>query len=357
MGGVPEHKTTIVRLKDIAETLNVSVSTVSRALGKETSGLVAPELRKRIHELAEQANYVPHPAAQLMRKPKVALITVLLPLETGTFMSEYYGTVLSGIISASNELETETRVALVDHNDADLLERLQRVAIGAGGLLYMAMPLGEREVSKLETFGRPVVVLGGSLPPQINLSTIHINTVGVDNLAGAYEITSMLLKLGHRRIGLINGPAAARDACEREEGFLKAMKEHRGVLDPRSVIRAEFSTEAGARAWPQIKQCDPRPTALVCGNDEIAFGVLDALAREKVDCPGQISVVGFDDSRWAMRVTPALTTVRQPMAQVGRAAAEMLVRRLQESVTNEAEHLLFPLEIVNRQSVAPPPGR
>src|SRR5580704_5207020 len=185
MGGMPEHKTTIVRLKDIAETLNVSVSTVSRAFGEETSKLVAPELRKRIHELAEQANYFPHPAAQLMRKPRTNLITALLPLEMGTFMSEYYGTVLSGVISASRDLETETRVALIDHNDADVLKWLQRVAVGAGGLLYMAMPLGERELSKLKTFGRPVVALGGSLPPQINLSTIPIDTVGVDNLAGA----------------------------------------------------------------------------------------------------------------------------------------------------------------------------
>jgi DNA-binding LacI/PurR family transcriptional regulator len=221
----------------------------------------------------------------------------------------------------------------------------------------MAMPLGERELSKLETFGRPVVVLGGSLPPQINRSNIRVNTVGVDNFAGAYEITSLLLKLGHRRIGLINGPTTARDACEREEGFLKAMKEYEGVLDQRSIIRTEFSTEGGARSWPQIRQCVPRPTALVCGNDEIAFGVLDALAREKVDCPGQISVVGFDDSRWASRVAPALTTVHQPMAQLGRAAAEMLVRRLQETVANETEHLMLPMEIVNRQSVGPPPAR
>jgi DNA-binding LacI/PurR family transcriptional regulator len=351
------HKNTIVRLKDIAETLNVSVSTVSRAFGEETSKLVAPELRKRIHELAEQANYFPHPAAQLMRKPRTNLITALLPLEMGTFMSEYYGTVLSGVISASRDLETETRVALIDHNDADVLKWLQRVAVGAGGLLYMAMPLGERELSKLKTFGRPVVALGGSLPPQINLSTIPIDTVGVDNLAGAYEITSLLLKLGHRWIGFVNGPAAARDACEREEGFLKAMKEHEGVLNPRSIIRTEFSMEAGTRAWPQIRQCVPRPTAVVCGNDEIAFGVLGALASENIDCPGQISVVGFDDWRWATRVRPALTTVRQPMAQLGRAAAEMLVRRLQEPATNETEHVVFPMEIINRQSVAPPPGR
>jgi LacI family transcriptional regulator len=132
------------------------------------------------------------------------------------------------------------------------------------------------------------------------------------------------------------------------------MKEHRGTIEPRAMIRGEFTTDAGMRGWQQVKQCSPRPTALVCGNDEIAFGVLEALANEKVDCPGQISVAGFDDSRWAVRVTPKLTTARQPMAQLGRAATELLVRRLQGGTRTEVDHLVFPMEIINRQSTAPP---
>src|SRR5450432_2588056 len=114
MVDVARPSTSIVRLKDIARKLNVSISTVSRALGKDTCDMVAPELRKKILELAEQSNYVPDPAAQLMRKSKIHLITVLLPRETNVFMSEYYGVVLSGIISAAREGGTETRVALID---------------------------------------------------------------------------------------------------------------------------------------------------------------------------------------------------------------------------------------------------
>jgi LacI family transcriptional regulator len=351
---VPQPKASNVRLKDIAEKLNVSVSTVSRALGKDTSELVAPELRKKIHDLAEQANYIPHPAAQLMRKPRTLLITVLLPLETGAFLSEYYGAVLSGVVSASRDLETETRVALLDHNAADILDSMQRVAIGAGGLLYMAAALGKEDLSRLQNFGRPIVVMSGSLPPYVDLSTISTSTVGVDNVTGAYEITNVLLRLGHKRIGLVNGPATARAACEREAGFFKAMKEHGLACDPLAVIHTEFTQEAGAKAWPQIRQAKPRPTALVCGNDQIAFGVLEALAGDGIDCPGEISVVGFDDSRWAARVRPALTTAHQPMEQLGRAATELLVRRLQSADEMEVEHVVFPLEIIRRQSVAPP---
>ena len=346
--------TSIVRLKDIARKLKISVSTVSRALGKDTCEMVAPEVRQRILDLAKQANYVPHPAAQLMRKPRVHLITVLLPLETGAFMSEYYGVVLSGVISAARDCGTETRVALIDPDGGDILEQMQRVAIGAGGLLYMALPLTTRQLVKLEDFARPVVVMGGSLPPHADLSTSRVNTVAVDNFAAMRELTTRLLKLGHRQIGLIGGPTTVRDAWERERGFLEAMKEGRGLVDPQAILHAEFTVEAGLQGWQQIGKCTPRPTAVMCGNDEIAVGVLQALAKEKVNCPADVSVVGFDDSRWATRVTPPLTTVRQPMAQLGRTAAELLVNRLQNAGETKVEHRLFPVEIIDRQSVAAP---
>ena len=188
MPNVARPSTSIVRLKDIARKLNVSVSTVSRALGKDTCEMVEPELRAKILEMAEQANYVPHPAAQLMRKPKVHLITVLLPLETGAFMSEYYGVVLSGVISAARDSGTETRVALIDPDGGDILEQMQQVAIGAGGLLYMALPLTSRQLVRLEDFVRPVVVMGGSLPPYVELSSIHVNTVTVDTFCGGARV-------------------------------------------------------------------------------------------------------------------------------------------------------------------------
>ena len=345
-----------MRLKDIADKLNVSVSTVSRALGKDTSEKVAPELRARIIETARQVNYVPHPAAQLMRKPKVHLITVLLPLETGAFASEYYGTVLSGVVAASREWETETRVALIDPDDADILEQMRNVSIGAGALFYVGRPLSVRQLVKLEDLQRPCVVLSECLPAHIDLSEVHLSTVGVNNLDGSYKLTEMLLKQGHRRLAFINGPANVRDAWEREQGFIKALQEYHVSLDPYAIIHSTFTIDAGVRGWEQLTQCSPRPTAVVCGNDEIAFGLLEALAKDKVECPDEVSVVGFDDSRWAPRVAPPLTTVRQPTADMGRAAVELLSAHLRSPSGGSAaiEHRVFPVEIVDRESVAPP---
>src|ERR1700693_904255 len=150
-------------LKDIADSLNVSVSTVSRALGKDTSGRGSTGLRATIGLAARQANYFAHPAALLLRKPQVILITVLLPRETGAFASEYYGSILTGVVSASREWETETRVALIDSNDEDIVEQIRNVSTGAGGVLCMARPMTLRQLVKLEGFERPCVVLAECL--------------------------------------------------------------------------------------------------------------------------------------------------------------------------------------------------
>src|SRR6266404_7154293 len=126
---------TSARLQDIALKLKISTSTVSRALGEQTSKRVNPQLRAKIVEVARALNYVPHPAAQLMRKPKTHLITALLPLRLESFSSEYFGTILSGVVGASREWETEIRVALIDPNDSDVIQQMRRIAIGAGGIL------------------------------------------------------------------------------------------------------------------------------------------------------------------------------------------------------------------------------
>jgi|SRR5579862_5684335 len=343
------------RLQDIAEKLKISASTVSRALGEQTSKRVSAELRARIVEVARAMNYVPHAAAQLMRKPKTHLITVLLPLQLESFSSEYFGTILSGVVGASREWETEIRVALIDPNDADVMQQMRHVAIGAGAILYMANPLSVRQLMNLEELSRPIVVMASSVPPQIDLSDVRASTVAVNNLVGAYDITRMLLKLGHRRLALINGPVGSRDPAERQQGFVKAMTESRVPIEHHAIVHVPFAFEGGIRGWEQLKQHAYRPTAVVCGNDEIAVGLLEALAKDRVNCPQDISVVGFDDSRLAPRVFPPLTTVRQPTAEMGRGAVELLATRIRNPEGKaDVEHRVFPVEIVNRQSVAPP---
>jgi len=171
-----------------------------------------------------------------------------------------------------------------------------------------------------------------------------------------YELTLDLLKLGHRRMALINGPIHMHDAWERQQGYIRALTEYRIPIDHQAIVHESFSTEGGARAWDTLKRGSVRPTAIMCGSDEMAFGVLERLAEDKIACPQDISVVGFDDSRLAARITPPLTTVSQPTIEIGRAAVEMLAERLRNgSMEVVVEHRVLPGRIVRRKSVAPPP--
>jgi DNA-binding LacI/PurR family transcriptional regulator len=345
------------KLKDIAQELNISVSTVSRALGEDTGDMVAPELRARILEIARRVNYTPHPAAQLMRKPKVHLVTALLPLATDSFISDYMNGILAGLVTACRDLEMEARIALLEPGNDDILSQVRHAAIGAGSIVLIGKLLTLRQLIKLEEVGRPLIVLDACLPPTAGLGDIAVSTVGMNNRECFYELAVDLLKLGHRRIALANGPAHMRDAWERQQGYIQALTEYRVPIDHQAIVNESFSTEGGARAWDVLKGRSIRPTAIMCGSDEMAFGVLDRLAAEKMSCPKEISVVGFDDSRLAARVTPALTTVRQPTIEIGRTAVEMLSAQVRGSQVQAAlEHKVLSGRIIRRDSVAPPPS-
>ncbi len=343
-----------VTLRDIADKFNVSVSTVSRALGEDTGDMVESELRSRILEFARSVNYTPHPAAQMMRKPKTHLVTVLMPLSPDSFISDYMNGILAGVVTGAPGLKMEVRVSLLESNDEDILKQLRHAAMGAGSIVLIGKLLSVRQLVKLEEETRPMLVMDACLPPNMNLEEVGVSTVGTDNRKCFHDLTVELLKLGHRRMALINGPDNQHDAYERKQGFIQALTEYRLPIDHHAIIHEPFTTEGGALGWEALKQRSIRPTAILCGSDDIAFGVLEKLADEKIACPEEISVTGYDDSRLAARISPSLTTVRQPVFEMGRTVMEMLSERALKSPAElVTEHRILPGQIVWRKSVAP----
>ena len=344
-----------VGLKDVAEKLGISISTASRALSEANAGRVSPELRSRVLLVARQLGYSPHPAAQLLRKPKTHIVTALLPLSTDSFISDYMNGILAGVVTAARDLELEVRVTLLDASDNDILRQATQASIGAGSILLIGKLLTLRQVVKLEELSRPIVVLDACLPPNTDLREIAVSTIGMNNRECFYDMTVELLKLGHRRIALVNGPEHMHDAAERLQGYVQALTEYRQPIDHQAIVSESFSTDGGVHGWETLAQRSVRPTAIMCGSDEIAFGVLDKLADEKILCPRDISVVGFDDSRLAARISPSLTTVRQPTIEIGRAAIQMLNERFGKAPGElTIEHRILPGTIMRRESVAPP---
>lgn len=183
-----------------------------------------------------------------------------------------------------------------------------------------------------------------------------IDMVLADNVGGGHAATSHLAGLGHRRIGCIAGALADRlPTSGRIAGYRAALAEAGIEVDPRWIVEADFQYLGGRRALARLLAADPTITAVFAMNDQMAIGALAELAARGVRVPEDCSVCGFDDAFPAELVSPPLTTVRQPLADLGRAAVELLLARMRGAAPDEPVRRLFPTELVVRESTAPRP--
>jgi len=316
-------KTGIVQ---IAAKLGVSPSTVSRALRPETAHLVREDRRKEILDLAEKQHFLPNLGARMLRKGVNMTLTVVVPLDENIFFSEYYGRFLAGTLHAAAARGWGVHICTLRRKEGgSFREAMQHVALNSSGLIYLAEPLSQTDVQELKGYRRPFVLTKSALPPGVRAADLGMPVVGVDNLAGARSVASLLLQLGHRRIGLLLGPPGSRDADERRRGYMEMLD--RAGAKPRAewIFEGNFSAETGRAGITRFLQCAERPTAVCCANDEIAFGAINAAHVAGLKCPDDLSVVGFDDGIWATACQPALTTVRQPLADMAERAVGLIV--------------------------------
>ena len=319
-------KPTRAGIVQIAARLGVPPSTVSRALRPETAHLVEAERRKAILDLAEQQRFSPNPGARMLRKGVNPTLTVVVPLDENIFFSEFYGRFLSGTLHAAAARDWDVHICTLHARaGADFRETMQHLGLDTSGIIYLAEPLPKAAVEQLRGYRRPLILARSCLPPGIVVRDVGSPVVGVDNIGGARSAASLLLQLGHRRIGLLLGPPTSRDAFERKAGYLEVLE--RGGVAPKSqwIFEGPFSTEGGRAGMNAMLKLETRPTAYCCANDEIAFGAIDAARAAGLECPRDFSVVGFDDGMWATASRPALTTVRQPLSELAERAVGLVI--------------------------------
>jgi LacI family repressor for deo operon, udp, cdd, tsx, nupC, and nupG len=320
----------------IATRLGVSPSTVSRALRQETAHLVSPQRRKEILDLADHLRFSPNQGARILRRGLNTTLTVVVPLDENIFFSEFYGRFLAGSLHAAATRGWDVHICTLRKTArSDFREALQHLGLNSSGIIYFAEPLSESDVSKLQGYRRPLVLTKSVLPPHVDPATIGAPVVGIDNRAGARSAASLLLQLGHRRIGLILGPNGSRDALERKEGYLEVLTRESAAPKPDLLFEGPFHAETGRAAMTAFLRNPERPTAVCCANDEIAFGAIDAIRSAGLNCPTDVSVVGFDDGMWATACRPALTTVRQPLSDLAERAVSLLVEAATRPPTSQ----------------------
>jgi LacI family transcriptional regulator len=332
------------KLSDVARAAGVSLSTASRALSE--SERVREGTRARVRDAASMLGYLPHGAARALATRRSRTVgAVFPPVDNPIFASATQ--------ALAHELAAARYTLLLATHEYDprgelsatraLLER------GVDGVVLVGID-HDPELYRLLSGSAVPYELAWSLDP----SGYH-HCVGIAHRIASARVAQHLLDLGHREFAVIAGRTAYNDrARERLAGVRESLAARSIELRPERVIETEFSVPAGRRALGELLERAPGFTALVCGNDLLAIGGQAECQRRGIQVPQRISVAGFDDIDMAAEMTPALTTIRVPAAEIGRSAAvRMLARLAGEEVPLRQE---VPAELVVRQSTGRAPA-
>ena len=310
-----------VSIKDIAEAANVTPGTVSRAL--RDSPRVNPDTKKRIQKIADRMGYSPDAQARSLVEGRTRTIGVVVTSMTDPF--------IGGIVQAVETTAQDHGYSVILASSADSSEReiaaaetLQSKRVD--GVIVSSSRVGVLHQGRLERLGVPVVLIN-SLVRHRGRYTFSI---GVDNRLGGFLATEHLLQLGHRRIAYVAAPDDRSDNMERLSGYHDALSGAGIDPDPALLVRGTGRAGGGERALPVLRALPDPPTAVFCYNDMTAIGLIHAAHGAGLSLPQELAVVGFDDIVFAPYVHPPLTTVAQPVAELGRRAMEMVLSLLPE---------------------------
>lgn len=324
---------------DVAAEAGVSKSLVSLVM--RGSDRVSPASRQAVLEAAKKLGYRPNAAARTMVRQRSSVIGVMVSNLHNPFFAE----VIDGIDMAATD--AGYRAILTTGNRVPDRERLAVATLlemRVDGLI-LASPVVGRECAIEASQTIPTVVVGKAT----RASTV--DSVTNDDRSGGEMIVDHLVELGHRRIAHIDGGFGA-GARPRRTGYKRAMKRH-GLADEVRSVRGNFTEEGGATGMRHLLTNGPLPTAVSVANDLAAIGVLEVLAAEGLDVPGDISIVGYDNTAVAASHRLGLTTVDQPRHDMGRMAAELILDRISQDRTT-ARHVVLAPKLVVRESTGPP---
>jgi DNA-binding LacI/PurR family transcriptional regulator len=337
-----------VTISQIAKEAGVSKTAVSFAFN-DPSQLSSNTLR-HIREIAEQLGYTPDPIARSMTTRRTNALGLLLPQDIATALANpFYTQFIRGMGTVCGRVGLT--LMLVPPLWGSVLKAIPDATVD--GFVVVGLEVDRGEIQLMRRRDVPFVMVDSDAPDDVP-------SVNVDDRSGARAVMSHVLDQGHRQIAIICIEAGTATKIEEYTGTLAArLAGYREALEVRGLaldapdirmIEAATSWEGGKTAFEQLWGAERRPTVIVAMSDIMAIGVMDAAKARKLHLPRDLSVVGFDDLPDARHMRPGLTTVRQPVEEKGRLAADVLVAALAKS--SDITHHLLPTELVIRQSVA-----
>ena len=328
-----------VTIKDIARILNISHTTVSRALND--SPLISKETKKRVREAAKKYNYIPNfNARSLVLSKSYNIGLFFTTISKGTTASFFMDTI-KGVNSVIEDKYSLSVEGIDNFRDSSKINKRH-----FDGIVLMS------QSTKDDQFIRHVIKQG--IPfVLLNRETEipGIVTVLSDDKVGAYKATEYLIKNGHREIGLIAGKADFRTTKRREDGFLMALADYKIKFNDNWIVNGNYELEGGYNAMKKLLVQSDLPTAVFSSNDDMAVGAMKAISELNLKIPDDISIIGFDDSVYAAYLSPALTTIKRPISDISAVGADLLLEKINDSKTEQPLLHYIKTELKIRDSV------
>lgn len=336
-----------VTIYEVAEKAGVGIGTVSRVLND--SPQITPATRAKVLKVIKQLNFQPHAMAQSLARRKAQTVGVIVPFFTGYFYVE----LLRGIQQSLSENNFDLILYGVDDlnkKDACCERVLQQRRVD--GVLLLSMPIAESFVKEFKRRKLPLVLVDAFHP--------KFDSITVNNEAGAYHAVRHLIECGYRKIAIVNGHWESTPAQERLAGYKRALAEAKLNMPVNYVLSSDglsenaamndgFSKETGYRAMQQMLALNgTRPEAVFAASDIQALGAITAMREHGLRAPHDLAVVGFDDIELAQLI--GLSTVRQPICEMGKLAVERLLARINGSAEAASVHHRFDTELVVRET-------
>ncbi len=329
-----------ITLEDIGRMSGVSRSTVSRVINEDPN--VSEKTRSRVQDVIRSVNYHPNLAARGLAAGRTKVVGLVIPRGvTALFSDPYFPLVIQGVASACAPLDFSVMLWLSEPEH-------ERKAIGQilhngllEGVIITAMLIDDPLIQSLSESKRPFITIGRHPNDETH------SYVDVDNRAGAYEAVSHIVRTGHRRVAVINGPENTAHSWERYHGYQKALRDRGLPLVPALIAAGDFSEAGGYLAAKRLLV--EKPDAVFACSDAMAFGCMRAIREAGLRIPEDVAVVGFDDIPTAANSKPPLTTVRQPIQRIGSLAAEMLIEMI-EHPDPQPRRVVLPTELIVRSS-------
>ncbi|MDC3415789.1 catabolite control protein A [Aquibacillus salsiterrae] len=327
-----------VTIYDVAREANVSMATVSRVVNGNPN--VKPATRKKVLNTIERLGYRPNAVARGLASKKTTTVGVIIPDISSIFFSE----LARGIDDIATMYKYNIILSNSDQNEDKELKLINTMLEKqVDGIVFMGGKITEEHVHQFKTSPVPVA-LAATIDP-----TNSIPSVNIDYQQAAYEATKLLVDNGTAHPAFITAHEETEINNQKYKGFLRALAESDQDLNPELVIKGDYTYQSGIEAVEQLLEMSERPTGIFVASDEMALGVIHGIQDKGLKVPEDIEVFGFDNTRLATMVRPTLSTIIQPMYDIGAVAMRLLTKFMnKEEVTDQ--NVILPHRIIERNS-------